>query len=78
MDPEQTCSVCLEPVGNENTKRLACGHAFHPSCIMKWFVKSDNCPTCRTPQPDDPLIVFKKEILQGGSVFVHHHQPMLA
>jgi hypothetical protein len=78
---DQTCSVCLEPASSVNTfetRRLACGHAFHSPCIMKWFVKSDSCPTCRTPQPDDPLIIFKKEILQGGSVFVHHHQPMLA
>ena len=29
---------------------------------MKWFVTSDVCPVCRTPQPDDPLITFRNTV----------------
>lgn len=26
--------------------RLPCGHAFHPSCILRWAVKAPRCPLC--------------------------------
>jgi hypothetical protein len=29
---------------------------------MTWFETSDECPTCRTEQDTDPLIVFKKRV----------------
>ena len=62
---KQTCSICMEPVPSTNSckhKRLSCGHAFHFNCVIKWFVVSDECPTCRKPQSADPLIVFKNTI----------------
>jgi hypothetical protein len=62
---KQSCSVCLEPVSSLNTtktKRLTCGHAFHVPCIMKWFLQSDECPSCRTKQVDDPLLEYKKSV----------------
>jgi len=54
-----SCTVCLEEDVTER-KVLSCGHAFHPKCIIKWFTKSDTCPTCRAPQLDDEIIIFKK------------------
>ena len=62
---KQKCSICMEDVRSTNsahTKRLACGHSFHFNCIIKWFVTSDECPTCRTKQPNDPIIQFKDQI----------------
>jgi hypothetical protein len=61
---KQSCSVCLEPVSSTNTinsKRLACGHAFHVPCIMEWFVESDECPQCRSKQPSDPILQFREK-----------------
>jgi hypothetical protein len=61
----QTCAVCLEPVPSLNskgTKRLSCTHAFHTQCILTWFETSDECPTCRTEQDTDSIIIFKKHI----------------
>jgi len=60
-----TCSICLEDVCGE-TKRLQCDHDFHLECILKWFLKSDNCPMCRASQKDDPIIKFKNELLNTG------------
>lgn len=59
---KQRCAVCMEDVPSTNSakhKRLSCGHAFHFNCIMRWFVTSDECPTCRCKQPNDPLVIFK-------------------
>lgn len=62
---KQQCLICMEDVKSTNTattKRLTCGHSFHFNCIIKWYVTSDECPTCRTKQPNDPIIQFKKQI----------------
>jgi hypothetical protein len=32
------------------------------SCILKWFEEHDECPTCRTEQDTDEIIIFKKQI----------------
>ena len=32
------------------------------SCILKWFEEHDECPTCRTEQDTDEIIIFKKRI----------------
>lgn len=45
-----------------NNKRLTCGHAYHFKCIMRWFITSDECPTCRRKQKDDHLIIFKEGV----------------
>lgn len=62
---KQTCSICMESVSSLNTstnKRLQCGHAFHTRCILRWFAASDDCPTCRHTQKNDPFILFKKGV----------------
>ena len=58
----QTCAICLEDVLSINSKaskRLNCGHSFHTNCIIKWYETSNECPTCRAAQTDDPLIILK-------------------
>ena len=45
------CPVCLAAVRAGRRKVLQCGHAFHPSCIRRWFRASwptVACPCCRT------------------------------
>ena len=62
---KQKCLICFDPVGSTNTiksKRLTCGHSFHPECIIPWFVSSQCCPVCRADQVHDPLIIFKEEV----------------
>ncbi|KYK56390.1 hypothetical protein DCS_03390 [Drechmeria coniospora] len=44
-----TCAICIELVEDrEMVRRLGCGHVFHSSCIMRWFLKQhDICPLCK-------------------------------
>ena len=58
----KTCVVCLEEVSKGGQRRLSCKHVFHTKCIFTWFETSDECPTCRTEQDADPIIVFKKRV----------------
>lgn len=30
-------------------KRLSCGHVIHYGCLKSWLVRSQRCPTCRSP-----------------------------
>lgn len=65
---KQTCAICFEQVPSTNSaqnKRLSCGHSFHMNCILKWFLRSDACPTCRKSQPNDQIIIFKNNLLRG-------------
>lgn len=62
---KQKCAICMEDVpstNSANNKRLSCGHAFHYKCIIKWFVTSEECPTCRCKQSKDPIITFKDSV----------------
>jgi len=55
---DDLCVICLEGWGGGAAKggdgppsstartRLPCGHAFHPSCILRWAVKAPRCPMC--------------------------------
>ena len=42
-----TCSICLEPLNNDNVQCCSCGHCFHAKCIQKWLKNHDTCPNCR-------------------------------
>ena len=45
---DETCSICLEKVGEgESVRRLRCKHLFHTQCIDAWLTESsDACPDC--------------------------------
>ena len=49
---ERSCTICLIPyeVGDEIVGSTVCDHAFHRSCMTKWFVRhgSPQCPICRS------------------------------
>ena len=57
----KTCVVCLEEI-QSGQRRLSCKHVFHTKCIFTWFETSEECPTCRTEQDADPIIIFKKHV----------------
>ncbi|CAO2039621.1 unnamed protein product [Urochloa humidicola] len=47
------CAICYGEylVGGAATVGLACGHAFHRSCIDRWTAVKRTCPYCRAPVP---------------------------
>lgn len=40
------CCVCMEE-DDGICMSLACGHAFHTTCISMWLLRSSTCPVCR-------------------------------
>jgi len=44
------CSICTDPITAATGEvKLACFHAFHLGCIIKWTTRgATNCPMCRT------------------------------
>ena len=44
---EATCCICIEPLANEFTCEMPCGHKFHPQCLVNHLLTSTRCPLCR-------------------------------
>ncbi|KAK1273746.1 hypothetical protein QJS04_geneDACA009609 [Acorus gramineus] len=47
------CVVCNERLrATDFTRRMPCGHLYHPDCIFEWFLNRRNsCPVCRFVLP---------------------------
>jgi len=50
----EQCCLCMSDVAMDDQVRgLACGHAFHLSCVAEWFMRDStfelSCPLCRVP-----------------------------
>ena len=41
------CSICFEPITNNNKITTLCKHSFHLNCFHSWSHKN-SCPNCRT------------------------------
>ena len=42
------CAICvMDYAKGDQVFFLGCGHHFHTKCIMPWFDKQAQCPTCR-------------------------------
>lgn len=46
---DETCSICTDEFNmGEESRKLPCGHVFHPACIDKWIASGkETCPNCR-------------------------------
>lgn len=43
---EVKCTICLETCENPHSVN-SCGHVFCKACILHWFCRSNQCPTCK-------------------------------
>jgi len=44
---EETCSICLETIKEEDKFKTTCDHFFHRKCIIEWYDIKKSCPFCR-------------------------------
>ena len=50
------CPICFEKILETNCATTPCGHKFCVSCIIKAGRANNNCPLCRQPLTDKPII----------------------
>ncbi|CAH0057668.1 unnamed protein product [Clonostachys solani] len=50
-DSYYACAICLDPLkAKQSVRRLRCGHVFHSSCIVPWYLRKHHfCPLCTLP-----------------------------
>ncbi|KAF8525241.1 hypothetical protein BU17DRAFT_84170 [Hysterangium stoloniferum] len=46
IDQELSCGICLDILVSPYTI-IPCLHSFDKSCLMEWWKKNSNCPTCQ-------------------------------
>lgn len=50
-DPSD-CAICLQVLragsSTEAAAMLPCSHVFHPDCVLRWLLRRNNCPLCRS------------------------------
>lgn len=56
-----SCIICMELVGRDTTKKLACTHSkiMHPICLQNWSQVSMTCPVCRVPLKDTNSVILQ-------------------
>ena len=46
-EEDGVCAICLDELEKGmRVRELKCGHIYHGSCIEKWVVHKNNCPSC--------------------------------
>jgi Ring finger domain len=46
-EEEEQCAVCrIEFEGEDEVKKLPCGHYYHPECVGQWLQQKKICPQC--------------------------------
>lgn len=74
-EDQSECVVCLGELEDGEMVRLLpnCKHAFHVTCIDKWFLAHSNCPICRSPVAAAAPITLAKplavEVAQSLTLF---------
>lgn len=70
--PGDSCAICLDAIEDDDDIRgLACGHAFHASCVDPWLTsRRACCPLCKadyyTPRPRPDIIEEQSNVERPG------------
>ena len=60
MNGTTICTICMDPICNNNYSKLACNHYFCLSCVFTQYTYKNECPICRKPILKNK-IQFKKK-----------------
>ncbi len=60
MNETIICTICMDPICNNNYSKLACNHYFCLSCVFSQYTYKNECPVCRKPILKNK-IQFKKK-----------------
>jgi len=60
MNETQICTICMEPIGENNYCKLKCNHYFCLPCIFSQYTYKNQCPICRNDILKDK-IKFKEK-----------------
>jgi hypothetical protein len=70
-----TCVICqeqIECVSSESVLEIIncdCNFYYHPECLLRWYIESKTCPTCRKPIgiKDINLLSYDMEAVEWNS-----------
>ena len=65
QDEQKDCQVCMEELGKTDNCTTKCGHRFCSSCLIKWVMKKNSCPVCRSYLIDDKEYYWPIECYVG-------------
>ena len=50
------CAICQDQISSGGSRIRQCGHSFHRSCILTWFLMNVHCPICRHDIREENLV----------------------
>ena len=61
----ENCVICMSTIENGDCVMLECGHIFHATCIVQWYLDTRNgCPLCRA----EPTGTYRKFMTDQGRI----------
>jgi hypothetical protein len=59
-----SCPICMEPIGINDSCTTKCGHSFCLGCLAKSLQDRNTCPLCRQELVDKEIKIITEEELE--------------
>ena len=57
-----SCPICMDPIGINDSCTTKCGHSFCLGCLVKSLQDRNTCPLCRQELVDKEIVVTEEEL----------------